>query len=141
MTTDSSARQSDDPSTPSKVQIATAEDAPEPLSFGYHLEMANGEASAYRKSFDIDPELRRHATNTSMLNEVIWSNPGADDDSTTSSSSSGDDGDVEPPVQKQQRQGRPREGAAEQAEGHPRGSMSATMISRRRERSRRETEG
>jgi len=42
-----------------------------------------------------------------MLNEVIWSNSGADDDSTSSSSSS-DDGDDVPPAQKQQGRRRPR---------------------------------
>lgn len=136
MTADPSARQSDDPSTPSKVQSATAEDAPAPLSVG------NGSVRPTISKWQTErpwptarasiltPELRRHTTNTSMLNELIWSNPGADDHFTTSSSSSDDDGDVElQPRSNKDGEGRV-EGAAEQAEGHSRGSMSATMISR-----------
>lgn len=61
--------------------------------------------------------LNRQATNTSLLNEAIWTNPDKDSSSSSSSSSSSDDDDDPEPEKKQQRRRTRRRGSSQAKRG------------------------
>ena len=79
------------PSMPPEERPRSAEAARPAISKQWQTERPKPTGNA---SILDNPGLKRHATNTSMLNEAIWSNlDNRDDESTTSSSEDGDDDD------------------------------------------------
>lgn len=129
MTVDSQSRSSSDPPKSSSIQPAISHNAPiipdvdeEPAD---NSKSSRPELSKYSterpkpatKMSVLKPGVIRQATNTSLLNEAIWTHPGTGSSTSFSSSSSSSSDEEEEPVKKQQPYRRRKRGSSQPIRG------------------------
>lgn len=127
MTVDSQSRSSSDPPKPSSIQPAFSHNAPIIPDVDEEAEVAGvprpsiskystERPKATTKMSVLKPGVLRQATNTSLLNEAIWTNPGTGSSSSSSSSPSSEDEDEEA-VKKQQPRRAKKRGSSQAKRG------------------------